>query len=92
MDKIEVVEKEIGNVIEIEEMIPMWKMPSIMGKDFSLITEYIKTKNIKDTGKPYARYLDIDWEAQMAKGVIANFIEIFTKKWHFQVGIPTSKN
>ena len=91
MNKIEIIEKEIGNVIEIEEIIPMWKMPSIMGKDFNQILEYYKSKNIKDTGIPYARYIDVNWKEQVEKSFFANLIEVFTKKWHFYVGIPVPK-
>ena len=89
--EIEIIEKEIGNVIEIEERVPMWKMPSIMGKDFNLIMESLKAEGIADMDAPYARYLDVDWEAEMAKGPITLFIEVFTRKWHFRAGIPTPK-
>ncbi len=91
MEEIEIIEKEIGSVIEIEERVPVWKMPSVMGKDFRLIIEYMKTSGIADTEVPYsyARYLEIDWESEMTRGIIANFIGIFTKKWHFLAGMPT---
>lgn len=46
MDDIEIIEKEIGDVIEIEERVPVWKMPSVMSKDFNLILEYLKSKGV----------------------------------------------
>lgn len=91
MEEIGIIEKEIGAVIEIEERVPVWKMPSVMGKDFNLILEYLKSKGVDCKEAPYARYLDIDWDLEMKKGAFANFIGVFTKKWHFQAGIPTSK-
>lgn len=91
MEEIEVIEKEIGDVIEIEERVSMLKMPSVMGKDFTLILEYLKTKDVRCKEAPYARYLDIDWEVEMKKGMFANIISAFTKKWHFQIGMPTEK-
>ncbi len=88
---MEIIEKEIGHVIEIEEQVPMWKMPSIMGRDFNRIIEHINNQDGVDMEIPYARYLGVDWESQMSKSAFANFIEIFTKKWHFQAGIPVSQ-
>ena len=91
MEEIEIIEKEIGDVIEIEELVPVWKMPSAMGRDFNLILEYLKSKGVDCKEAPYARYLDIDWELEMKKGTFANFISMFTKQWHFQAGMPISK-
>jgi effector-binding domain-containing protein len=90
MEEIEIIEKEIGDVIEIEERVPVWKMPSVMSKDFKLILEHLKSKGVDCKEAPYARYLNIDWDYEMRKGAFANFIRVFTKQWHFQAGIPTS--
>ena len=89
--KIEIIEKEIGHVIEIEENVSVFKLPSIMGKDLKLISEYLEEKSVKSKDAPYARYLDIDWDVQTQKGMLANLIDLFTKKWHFLNGftIPT---
>ncbi len=90
MEKIEIIEKEISDVIEIEERAPMWKMPSAMARDFTLILELLKSKGIDCKEAPYARYLDIDWDLEMKKGVFVNFIGMFTKPWHFQAGMHVS--
>ena len=86
----EIIEKEIGNVVEIEETVSMMKLPTVMGNDFKRIMEYIKSNNSECTGAPYARYLDIDWEKQTSKSMLANIFDAFTKKWHFMVGVPSS--
>jgi effector-binding domain-containing protein len=90
MEDIEIIEKEIGDVIEIEERVPVWKMPFVMSKDFNLILEYLKSKDVDCKEAPYARYINIDWELEMKKGAFANFVGLLTKKWHFRVGMPTS--
>jgi effector-binding domain-containing protein len=90
MDEIEIVEKEIGAVIEIEERVSVWKMQSVMSKDFKSIMEYLKSKGVDGKEAPYARYLDIDWDLEMKRGALADFIRVLTKQWHFQVGIPTA--
>ena len=90
MEKIEIVEKEIGDVVEIEERVPMWKMPSAMSRDFNLILEHLKSMGADCKEAPYARYLDIDWELEMKTGAFGNFIRMFTKQWHFQTGMPVS--
>jgi len=83
---IEIIEKEIGHVIEIEESVPMTKMPTVMKKNFTVIKAYLDNNNMECIEAPYAKYLDIDWDAQMKKGFLTNFIEVFTKKWHFTTG------
>ena len=90
MEVIEIIEKEIGDVIEIEERIPVWKMPSAMSRDFKSILAYLKSEGVDFREAPYARYLDIDWDSEMKRGVLANLIRMFTKKWHFQAGMPVS--
>jgi effector-binding domain-containing protein len=90
VEEIEIIEKEIGDVIEIEERVPVWKMPSVMSSDFKKIKDHLKSNGAECKDAPYARYLDIDWDLEMKKGAFANFIRVFTKKWHFQAGMPTS--
>lgn len=90
-DKIEIIDREVGNVVEIERTVSMMKMPKIMGQDYKAIFKYLGENDIEQSIKtmPYTRYLDIDWESQMKKSGFANFIEIFTKKWHFQDGVQS---
>ncbi|MCJ7802339.1 MAG: GyrI-like domain-containing protein [Candidatus Marinimicrobia bacterium] len=90
---IKIIEKEIGYVIEIEEKVSMFKMPKLLGQNYKSIFAYFAEKNIKESGDtmPYTRYLDIEWEKQMKRGAIGNIVDAFTKKWHFQVGVPSTK-
>ena len=90
--KIELVRKEIGDVLKIEESASMFKLPSLMGKDLNLILEYLKEQDVKTNEPPYARYLDIDWDAQMKKGMLSDLFDAFTKKWHFFVGFSIPKS
>ena len=90
MSKIEIIEKEIGNVVEIEDKIPMWKMPFVMKKNYKKIMDYIDTYKKDSAGVVYARYLNVDWESLMNKSSFRNFIDIFFQKWHFCAGITTS--
>ena len=88
---IEIIEKEIGSVIEIEENVFMLKMPMVMGKGFGKILEYLKSNDVQEIEAPYARYLDIDWETQVNKGIIGNTIDMLVKKWHFMIGFTSPK-
>jgi len=89
-DAFEVVEKEIGNVIEISEAIAMWKMPIVIEKDLLSIYKYLKEETQEESiGIPYSRYVNVDWEAQMNKSIWQIFIDIFKFKWNLYVGIPT---
>jgi len=85
---IQIVEREIGNVLEIEERVPVWKMPMTMSRDFPALFEYAQSEGANPT-EAYARYVEIDLEAEVSKGALANFLGMFTKKWHFFVGVPT---
>ncbi|MCW8888016.1 MAG: GyrI-like domain-containing protein [Gammaproteobacteria bacterium] len=86
----EIIEKEIGPVIEVEESVPIWKMPATFGRDFGLISDYIESQGSSIREMPYARYLDIDWEAESKMGFFSQLLRVFSKKWHFQVGMPTA--
>lgn len=86
--EIEIIEREIGNVVEIEEAIPMWKMPSVMGKDFDDLYKYLKANGDDCKEAPYARYVDIDWSVETSKGFFRILLDLLFKKWHFYAGIP----
>ncbi len=90
-DEIEIVEKTFGSVIEIEERIPVWRMPAAFGRDFSRIAGYIESQGAEVVGMPYGRYVDMDWEKEVNRGKLATFYAMLTKKWHFFVGMQTSK-
>lgn len=86
---ITIIEREIGNVLEIEERVPVWKMPMTMSKDFTALFGYAQNEGANPT-EAYARYREIDLEAEVSKSALANFLGMFTKKWHFFVGVPTA--
>ena len=90
---IEIVEKEIGKVLEIEERAYVWQMPSVMSKNFTKLVEYTNTKCDESTQVSlYARYVGFDWEKELSKGILTNLICIFTNKWHFFTGITNTKS
>ena len=90
-NKFEVIEKALGPVVEIEERIPVWRMPATFGRDFQRIADYLKSQGAEVVGMPYGRYVDMDWEKELNRGKLATFFAMFTKKWHFFVGMPASK-
>jgi len=86
-----VVDKEIGNVIEISQKIAMWKIPSTIEEDLGSLYAYLQTQNqIESMGIPYTHYTHIDWEAQMHKGIWQMIMDIFRFQWDLRIGIPTS--
>lgn len=92
MYNMEVIERNIGNALEIEENVHMMKMPKVMGKDFMEIMDYMKEQNYEMDGVPYSRYVDMDWEHETADKMLDKLIhfgEMFTKKWHFYCGMAT---
>jgi hypothetical protein len=67
----EIVEREIGPVIGIEETAPIWQMAKVMGRDFGRLMDHIKSQNGKHADAPYIHYVDIDWKKQLNKGMRA---------------------
>jgi effector-binding domain-containing protein len=88
--KVERIEKAIGPVLEVEEMLPMWKMPKTLAVDYAELSAEIKAQKLDPTGVPFARYVDIDWQAQLEKGVLITLVETFSRNWHFHAGMPVS--
>jgi effector-binding domain-containing protein len=89
--EFELIEEAIGPVIEIEERVPMWRMPATFGRDYQRITDYLAEQGAECTGMPYAHYLEMDWEQELNRGKLAMFWSMISKKWHFFAGMPTSK-
>ncbi len=89
-EEFEIIEKAIGPVVEIEECIPVWRMPAIFGRDFKRIAEYLESQDAEVVGMPYGRYIEMDWEKEVNRGKLATFFAMFAKKWHFFVGMPAS--
>jgi effector-binding domain-containing protein len=91
VDEFEVIEKSIGPVIEIEECVKMFRMPATFSRDYKRIMDYLASQGAECVDMPYARYQDMDWELELGKSKLATFFSLFSKKWHFFAGIPTSK-
>ena len=90
-NQCEIIETAIGPVIEIEERVAMWRMPSTFGRDYKRIAEYLNSQGATCSDMPYARYLDMEWEVELSKGKFAMLLDMVMKRWHFYAGMPTSK-
>lgn len=89
-DEFLIVEKEIGNVVEIAEKIAMWKMPITIEKDLTTLYEYLKSQNqTEHIGIPYTRYVKINWQEQMNKSLWQIIMDMFKYQWDLRIGIPT---
>lgn len=86
----EIIEQSLGHAIEIEEIAPAWRMPAIFSRDYQRIAEYMNSQGAEILDFPYARYQDMDWDVELNRGKLASLLSLFTKKWHFYVGMPSS--
>ncbi|MDH5392460.1 MAG: GyrI-like domain-containing protein [Gammaproteobacteria bacterium] len=91
MKEFEIMEKEIGPVVEIEESVHVWQMPKTFGRDYEMINNYLVSNAAECTGMPYARYVDMQWQKEVNRGLLANIFAVLFKKWHFFAGLPGSK-
>lgn len=69
----------------------MWRMPATFGRDYKRIAEYLSSQGAECVGMPYARYLEMEWEREIGKGKFASVLDMLLRKWHFQVGMPSSQ-
>ena len=90
-EQFEVIEKAIGPVIEIEERVPVWRMPATFARDYKRIAGYITSQGAEIVDMPYAHYLDMDWDVELTRGKLATFVSMFIKKWHFLAGMVSSQ-
>lgn len=88
---VSIVEKSFGFSLEIEERAGMMKLPKILGEDYGVICDVLKDNGAECEVPPYTRYIDIDWDEQMTQSKWKMLLDVFTKKWHFYAGIPSSK-
>ncbi len=88
---IEVVERDFGNAIEIEERCSMLGMTKAFTRDYPRLMKYLEAKQVKPGGVPYARYLDINWEKETNRSGFMALLDVFTRRWHFQAGIPAAE-
>ncbi len=90
-EPFELVEKTFGPVIEIEERVGMLSMPATFGRDFKRIMAHLQAHGAECTELPYARYQEMDWERELNQGMLATLSSMLFKRWHFFVGMPTSR-
>jgi len=90
-EKFSVIDKSLGHVIQIEEFVPVWKMPMTFTKDFKKIADYIESNDAKVIEMPYGYYKDMDWELEVNRSKLSMFLSMFTKKWHLFVGMISSQ-
>lgn len=89
---VEIIEKELGDVAEIEENSYVWQMPSVMSRNFEMLAKHAgSTCGDGKVFSPYARYVGLNWQQELSKGIIANIADMFIKKWHFFTGMQTSE-
>ena len=54
--ELEVIEKAIGPVIEIEGNVSVWRMPSVFGRDYKRINEYLVANVAECVDMPASRF------------------------------------
>ena len=88
----EIVEKAIGPAIQIEECVPVKRMPATFGRDYKRIADYVKSQGAEVEGMPYAYYLGMDWDVELNRGKLSMLFSVLFRKWHFFAGWATSKS
>ncbi len=93
MDReFQIIEKELGHVLEIERRAPIGRLPRVIGHDFQTLMNLLNRHQVNCAAPPYARYLDVKWDTLMSRGFFGNLWGLFTDRWHFMSGVPTGKS
>ncbi len=87
---VNLIEKHIGPVIEIDACVPMWKMPKTMQDGFETLLNTVQRHDVDCSLAPYTRYLDINWPAELERGYLPTFLQMFSRRWHFKIGLPVT--
>lgn len=89
-DAISVVELQAQPVVVVEKVASTMTMPFLMGKTYSHLLQYIKSKGTTMEGMPYAMYKNVNWQKVTGlKGFWANLKMMF-HKWDFDIGMPVA--
>lgn len=90
-NKIEIIQREVEDTLEVAVNVPMWKMPFKMNKIYKQIIKHLEDSETKFSSAPYARYLEINWTKLNNESKLSAFVKMFTRKWKLKIGFPVDK-
>lgn len=78
--------------VVIKSECKMWQMPSVMNKNFIALQEFLKEHGKSSTLPPFTKYTNFCWDDLLNQSKFKMFIEMFTRTWYFETGIPVDED
>ncbi|MDH5185343.1 MAG: hypothetical protein OEX12_15805 [Gammaproteobacteria bacterium] len=73
-ETIEIIHRQTQNSLAVESRASIFRIPTAMGKAYSLIRDLLEAKGVIMDSPPYTLYKYVDWDASAnSKGVFAFF-------------------
>ena len=90
-EEIRIEEREAQPVVEVAAETRLWKIPKVLANGFGLARAHIEKSGAEVEGMPFARYLEVDWQAMHGKGAFAQFLDFLTNKQKMRIGMFPTK-
>lgn len=87
---IKIEEQPAQQALEIAVEIRMWQVPKTLADGFAKILRHIEASGAEASGAPYARYLEMNWDAVRREGPLAAIWQLLTRKLKMRIGIPVT--
>lgn len=90
-EKILIEERAAQPVVEVAAETRLWKIPKVLASGFGMAHAHIEKSGAEVEGMPYARYLELDWQAMHGKGAFGQFLHFLTNTQKMRIGMFSSR-
>ncbi|MGB5484673.1 GyrI-like domain-containing protein [Parasphingorhabdus sp.] len=90
-EEITIEEHEARPVVEVAAETRLWKIPKVLASGFATARAHIEKSDAEVTGMPFARYLEVDWQAMAGKGAFGQFLDFLTNTQKMRIGMFSSQ-
>lgn len=87
VDEIKIEQFEARSAVEVAAETRLWKIPKVLASGFAAARTQIESSGVEVVGMPFARYLEIDWQAMRSMGGFAQFWQFLTGKQRMTAGL-----
>lgn len=85
--KISIENIEQQPSLEISKTVPLWKIPRTLAQCWHQIKSHMKTEGLEQVKKPYAKFINIDWQEATNANVFTQISQLLFGKQKIAVGI-----
>lgn len=90
-EEITIETREAQDAVEVAAETRLWLIPKVLARGFGIASKRIEASGAQVTGMPYARYLEIDWNDMVGKGVFGQLLDFAFSKQKMRIGMFASQ-